>query len=496
MEVSYSGDIYSCLQPNTSQAGWNPVAAPSLWQLVGPCTQASPTPTPTATPSPIVSATPTLTESPVVSATASPTPSPTLDLSLTPTASPTPGAPRVLAYFPEWSIYGEGFTPKNIVSDGDAAKLTHILYAFDNVSNNACVVGVNQTGVGDAWGDYQVEFTAANSVNGVADTWNQPLKGCWNQMLEIKALYPKLKVLMSLGGWTWSDGFYTAAQPANRAAFVASCINAYISGNLPFDAGSNTGGTGVAAGIFDGFCIDWEYPGICGNDPGCAASPADKANLIGLLQEFRSQMDAVNPALELDVAVPAGVDKMAYFDIASMVPSVSFVDLMAYDFFGAWNATGPTGLQAALYAWPGMPTSGVQGDYYGDYAVQAWKQGGMPAAMMDLGMPAYGRGWTGVGDANQGLNQAASGPAACSGFSGCTAGITNYNILAAMGAPKFYGAGTAWTYDGTNFWSFDDPTSVATKAAYIKAQGLGGAMFWALDGDDGTLVAAAAAGIK
>jgi chitinase len=184
------------------------------------------------------------------------------------------------------------------------------------------------------------------------------------------------------------------------------------------------------------------------------------------------------------------------YDMPGIAASVDFVDLMTYDFFGAWNPNGPTALQSSLYAWPGMPTSGAQGNYYSDYAVQAWKSGGMPAAKIDLGIPYYGRGWTGVSSPNNGLNQSATGAAPCSGFTGCTDGITDYKVLEAAGAPKYYAAGTAWTYDGNQFWSFDDPTTAAGKACYINAQGLGGALVWSLDGDDGTLSAAVAAGLQ
>jgi GH18 family chitinase len=509
MQVSYGGAIYQCLQPNTSQTGWDPVSAPALWTLLGSCSSpsASATASPTGTlragsPAPSGTATPaySATASPTVTSIYSPTRTTTFTVSPTrspsPLPSPTPGNKRFVGYFAQWGVYARNFFVKNVDTTGEASKLTHIIYAFANIQNNLPVVGVSQTGVGDAYADYQMGYTTANSVDGVADVWNQPLKGNWNQLKKLKAKYPNLKVLMALGGWSWSDGFYTAAQPANRVAFVAACIDAFINGNIPYDAGSSSGGPGAAAGVFDGIDIDWEYPGSCGNDPGCTASPADMANFTGLLAEFRKQLDAVRPGLQLVAAVPAGSDKMGAFDIPGIAANVDFVDLMSYDFFGAWAATGPTALQSALYAWPGMPTSGAQGNYYSDYAVQAWKSGGMPAAKMDLGIPYYGRGWTGVPPANNGLNQGATGAAPCSGFTGCTDGITDYKVLQALGAPKFYAAGTAWTYNGSQFWSFDDATTAATKTCYINAQGLGGALVWSLDGDDGSLSAAVATGLQ
>ncbi|MCP4550391.1 MAG: glycosyl hydrolase, partial [bacterium] len=180
---------------------------------------------------------------------------------------------RTIGYFAQWGIYARQYFVKNIVTSGSAEKLTHINYAFSNVKDNQCLVGVTQLGVGDAWADYQRSVGAAESVDGVGDQWNQSLKGNWNQLKKFKQQYPNIKVLISLGGWTWSGGFSDAALPENREAFVASCVDAFIEGNIPFDAGSNTGGPGSAVGVFDGIDIDWEYPAICGNPDNCEFRP-------------------------------------------------------------------------------------------------------------------------------------------------------------------------------------------------------------------------------
>jgi chitinase len=139
-----------------------------------------------------------------------------------------------IGYFAQWGIYGRNFLVNNVVTTGEADKLTVINYAFENIdpTNLTCLEATkasgtdgndpNQgTGAGDQFADYQKTFTAAQAVDGVADTWNQPLAGNFNQLKKLKAKYPKLKVLVSLGGWTfskfWSD---VAASDASRKKFV------------------------------------------------------------------------------------------------------------------------------------------------------------------------------------------------------------------------------------------------------------------------------------
>ncbi|KRC38688.1 MULTISPECIES: glycosyl hydrolase family 18 protein [unclassified Lysobacter] len=404
------------------------------------------------------------------------------------------GNKRVIGYFAQWGIYGRNYRVKNIDTSGSAAKITHINYAFGNVRNNRCEVGVIQpsdpnTGAGgDAFADYSKAFGAAESVSGAADTWDQPLRGNWNQLKQLKAKYPGLKVLISLGGWTWSRGFASAARPENRQAFVASCIDAYIRGNLPVTDGA--GGVGAAAGVFDGIDLDWEYPAACGLTCG---TPEDNANFTALLAEFRSQLNAVRPGLLLTIAAGAGVDKVRVTNPAAYHPYLDFINVMTYDFHGTWDAK--TNHHSALFNSPNDPSTGDQKFYNTNDALEAFLSRGVPAAKLNLGIGFYGRGWTGVANVNNGLYQ--NGSAAPGTYE---AGNEDYKVLKNRPGTIYTDANAraTWKYDGSTFWSYDTPAMVIEKMSYVKAQNLGGAFFWEFSGDDaqGSLATAIRDGLQ
>ncbi|WP_433892187.1 glycoside hydrolase family 18 protein [Streptomyces sp. CA-111067] len=412
--------------------------------------------------------------------------------------APSSSAYRSVGYFTQWGVYARNYQVKNVQTSGAAAKLTHLNYAFANIGADGKCFEANVPGEGDAWADYQRPLDAASSVDGTADTAEQPLAGNFNQLRELKAANPKLKVLISIGGWSWSTHISDAARtPASRKALVASCLDMFIKGNLPLLDGK--GGPGSAAGLFDGVDIDWEWPGSSG-DVDTVYRPEDKKNFTALAAEFRSQLDAygrhTHKHYDLSAFLPAAPAKIdAGFEANKIFRYLDFGTVQGYDFHGPYEAT--TNQQSALKAPRSSP---VPNDFSDTQAVGDWLRRGAPAKQLVLGIPFYGQGWTGVPDGGTaGLFQPSTGPAPAT----WQAGNEDYHALKVLAQSGTYAVhrdtrdGFAWLYDGTNFWTYDDPQVVSAKTDYIRQQHLGGAMMWSLDGDtsDGELIAAVHQGL-
>jgi chitinase len=213
-------------------------------------------------------------------------------------------------------------------------------------------------------------------------------------------------------------------------------------------------------------------------------SPNDGANYALLLQLVRSKFDALGQQLgrryEISVASPAGIDKIATFNLAGLAPIVDHFNLMAYDFHGTWENT--TGHQSAF--------TGDSAGYDVKTAVHAYLAAGVNPKQVVLGAPLYTRGWSGVADGGDGgYLETASGKAPGT----FEPGVYDYkDLLRQVQDPasgwKLYWDDTAqaaYVYNATQrlFSSFETPTSIAQKSQWAEDLGLGGMMFWDITND-------------
>ncbi|KAG8736566.1 hypothetical protein FRC11_002573 [Ceratobasidium sp. 423] len=153
-----------------------------------------------------------------------------------------------------------------------------------------------------------------------------------------------------------------------------------------------------------------------------------------------------------------------------MDKSLTFWNLMAYDYAGSWSTTSDD--QANLYG----PTNS---DTDTDTAIKYYVANGATTSKIVMGMPLYGRAF----ESTNGIRQPFSGI----GPGTWEAGVYDYKALPMSGATVVEDSsrGSSYSYDSSKkeLVSYDTPNIIRQKAAYIKDKGLGGGMFWELSSD-------------
>lgn len=424
-----------------------------------------------------------------------------------PAQSASPG--KILGgWFEEWSIYYAGYNIADLETNGSAAKLSHLFYAFANVSASVTDPAADTCVIADPYADF--EDSNLPATGGIASV--APLYGNFAEILKLKQLHPHLKTVISLGGASSAaaQAFSTAASTAaGREALAASCINMFVTGNV----GSDGTVAVKAPNLFDGINIDWEFP-----------TASDTTNFTLLLAEFRRQLNALSATTgrtyNLSFDSPAGQQNYQYIDLKSAAAQVDFLTIDGYNYAGSWETQ--TNEASPLLDSRQDPLYGQDLDI--DHTVLAYLAAGVPAKKYLMGIPLYGAGWSGVPNINGGLYQSSTGPSAvpladgtgvCTDLSGntpgcdplLTPGLATYATLSKLSGHG-YDTEIDWSRLAINlynpltgtFYTYDNPDSAFLKALYVDFRvpgGLGGAYVWALKDDDtnGTMLKTLAIGL-
>lgn len=352
---------------------------------------------------------------------------------------------RVVGYFPVWEPE-RGYRVKDIVSRGAADQLTHILLAFGGVEQGKCVLDQAQATIAH-------HYSEQDSVDGVADLDDAKVKGVIGQLIKFKAMYPDVKLLWSIGGWTGSVGFIEAAKDVET--FADSCHD------LIHDARWD--------GLFDGIDIDWEYPNACGVE-------CDKSGRDGYYKLIKAVRDRFGSDSLVTSAIGAPLSILSAADYAKAAPYLDFYMPMTYDYSGAWAPQGPTYPHSPLHPVAVAKGTAHEQNNTADSIAYMLRQG-IPANKILLGIGFYGRGWAGVTQTE--ALASATGPAASQREPGGNA----YHVLKTSCPATGTVGGTAYGLCNGEWWSYDTPQTINGKMDYAKQQGLGGAFFWQLSGD-------------
>ncbi|MET3136112.1 chitinase [Undibacterium sp. GrIS 1.2] len=389
---------------------------------------------------------------------------------------------KEINHYPE----AAGF-PVSRITAQKAAMLTHINFSFMNINP----AGECDLGEG-------IDRDKAAQV--------------FADLMALKRRNHNLRVLFSLGGWAYSNdssptvGRYrdAAANAEHRQQLARSCIALM----KRYD--------------FDGIDIDWEYP-----------RQQDAENFVALLAEIRRQLTIENKTrgqkkaqLTIAGAGDAGNLTRYYVQLPAIVAQLDYINLMTYDLNGVWQKQ--TNHNAHLFGdtsepmmanplreqkfTPDLSPAKLKERFPSplantvDAAVQLYLQAGIPANKIVLGVPFYGRAFFNVEPKNHGLYQAfvtesaeiyQGDPALLTGCDTCTQRkeprMASYAEIQTMlaghfGYMRYFSDQTKvpwlWQPEQHIFVSYDDEQSLSYKTAYIKQQGLAGAMFWHLAQDD------------
>lgn len=358
------------------------------------------------------------------------------------TVIPVPNSYKMVGYYTGWSTYSN-FNVANI----DASKLTHLNYAFANISADGKIA------LGDSFADVEKPFPG--------DTADQPYKGNFYQLTKLKQQYPHLKTLISIGGWTWSERFSDVAlTEQSRTIFADSCLQFILKYG------------------FDGVDLDWEYP-VAGGEADNIHRPEDKQNYTLLLKKIRETFDAQSAkdgkTYLLSIAGAAGSYFAQNTELNFIQQYVDYIQLMTYDFHGSWDTL--TGMNAPLYRDPG---SLIPGEWSVQDAVQTYINSGVPKTKLVMGVPFYGRVYNQVTNANNGLYQTFTSGGSAISYAELEANYINKNGYIRYWEPD---SKVPWLFNGSQFISYEDSESMGYKTAFIKSMGLSGAMIWELSQD-------------
>ncbi|KAG8908254.1 Endochitinase 1 [Tulasnella sp. 403] len=334
-------------------------------------------------------------------------------------------------------IYGRKYPPSLI----PAENLTHLLYAFANVKSNGEVF------LSDAWADQDIHYPG--------DSWNDSgtnLYGNFKQIYLLKKRNRHLKLMLSIGGWTYSPNFHPVVVNSNaRKEFVRSSIKILEDYGL------------------DGLDVDYEYPG----DNEQARGYTELLRLLREGLDAHARKKGGDCRFELSIAAPCGPSNYEKLHAREMDRYLDMWNLMAYGgaleshYSGSWEKIANH--QANVH----------KGPINTEMAVKWYTDQGIPRHKLIIGVPLYGRSFM----STQGPGHPFSGV----GPGSWEAGSYDYRALPLPDSVVHRDARAmaSWSYDPQKqeMISFDDALVAKWKAEWICKEEFGGAMYWELSGD-------------
>ncbi|WP_243711548.1 glycosyl hydrolase family 18 protein [Paenibacillus sp. BK033] len=375
-----------------------------------------------------------------------------------------PGADyNIVTYYTLWSpsSTGRNYHP----SDVDVSQITHVNLAFADLcwrgfgsGAAACQNAAVPTQTGYV---YDGEIIVGDPSVDLA---------LFEEWAAIRDANPHLKLMISVGGWSWSNNFSNmAGTEETRRAFANSVVKF------------------LRAYKLDGVDIDWEYP-VEGGEDDNSRSPLDKENFGRMAQAVREALDAAGSEdgkyYLQTIAAGQGDNFVVHSNLGESSDDLDFINIMTYDYSGSWDTLAHH--NSPLYYDKNHPK---------DYAkrnnvlggVLAELNGGVPNYKVNIGIPFYGKGWIGCEPGGQYQSCASGTP-----FGTWENGIFDFtdieeNYLHAEGYEHQWNneAKVSYLYNADNgvFLTYNDESSMMYIASLARSLDLPGVMSWDISGD-------------
>ncbi|MCK5818930.1 MAG: hypothetical protein KAH18_06680, partial [Psychromonas sp.] len=426
-----------------------------------------------------------------------------------------PAGREVGVYYASWGVYkGRDYAPHQVPVE----RISHVYVGFGGICGKNPAAFKSGAGLatscaslvdGTQNGDYylkNVKSSAKGEISFIDDNWayfdkeytnpdNSKYKGQLAGMIDWKNRNPNLKVIWSLGGWSYTRPFYKMTQkPEGRKKFIDSIVKWLDEPVMAF---------------VDGVDIDWEFPGGSGADANVGDIKNDGENYVLLVKELRAALDKLGTKheryYELTAALGVGLDKLDNFKasgatIKELLPYLDRLGLMTYDFHGAWSQK--VGFNTALDR-GAEDTSTLTIKKVIDKLVREHNITKADFSKISLGLGFYGRSHGDVAGTNQ--NNLIGSSSNGSGTGGTIeAGVFSYfdlyeNYIGKNGKgingwetlyyPE-YAAALLWNPLKKQVISYTPPKGVEAIVQYAISKGMKGVFSWTVDDDNGVLLEA------
>jgi len=381
-----------------------------------------------------------------------------------------------VTYYISWAAYTSADSRNFQPEDVDVSQVTHINYAFADIcwkkvgsNGRECKVDKSEDAEELPY-DIPLQDRYVHDGEMIVGDKMVDIQN-FNKFADIKDENPHLKLLVSVGGWTFSNHFSDmAASEATRRAFAASAVKFLRAYGL------------------DGLDIDWEYP-VEGGESDNIHRPEDNVNFTLLMKTVREALDAAGSEdgkyYLLTIASLQADSFIANADLPNSSKYLDFVNIMTYDYSGSWTKLAHH--NSPLYYDPKHPGASAKRNNVRGGAL-GHLNGGVESHKLVLGIPYYGKGWIGCPEAGQYQECEAFAD-----FGTWESGLFEYddiedNYLTNENFKHYWNEASKVSYvyskEDKLFIGYNDVTTMMYTASLVKTLNLAGVMSWDITNDE------------